>query len=139
LTGSFLHRHPAQGKSCHADCQDHRSSSVSGRRGRGSLAGAANATLIAPGASAGETRALEAIAAYLQSHRRHHGLPAMGMVMVMVMVMVAGGRHFTILSGTRDYRETQPLAGGELWQNGVMNGVPQVLDLSGRRLERREL
>lgn len=45
-----------------------------------SLAGAANATLIAPGASAGETRALEAIAAYLQSHRRHHGLPAMGMV-----------------------------------------------------------
>ncbi|WP_372918991.1 hypothetical protein [Sandarakinorhabdus sp.] len=102
-----------------------------------SLAGAANATLIAPGASAGETRALEAIAAYLQSHRRHHGLPAMGMVMV--MVMVAGGRHFTILSRRRGYRETQPLAGGELWQNGVMNGVPQVLDLSGRRLERREL
>jgi CubicO group peptidase (beta-lactamase class C family) len=80
-----------------------------------SMAGAASATLIAPGASAAETRALEAIAAYLEAHRRHFGLPAMG------MVVVAGGRPFTILSGTRDYRETVPLAGDELWQIGSIS------------------
>ena len=80
-----------------------------------SLAGAANATLIAPGASAAEARALEAIAAYLEAHRRHYGLPAMG------MVIVAGGRPFTINSGTRDYRETQPLGGDELWQIGSIS------------------
>ena len=80
-----------------------------------SLAGAANATLIVPGASAAEARALEAIAAYLEAHRRHYGLPAMG------MVIVAGGRPFTINSGTRDYRETQPLGGDELWQIGSIS------------------
>ncbi|WP_156254429.1 serine hydrolase domain-containing protein [Sandarakinorhabdus oryzae] len=80
-----------------------------------SMAGAASATLIAPGASAAEARALDAIAAYLEAHRRHYGLPAMG------MVVVAGGRPFTILSGTRDYRETLPLAGDELWQIGSIS------------------
>lgn len=80
-----------------------------------SLAGAANATLIAPGASAAEARALEAIAAYLETHRRHYGLPALG------MVVVAGGRPFTILSGTRDYRETQPLGADDLWQIGSIS------------------
>ncbi|MEI6485972.1 MAG: serine hydrolase domain-containing protein [Sphingomonadales bacterium] len=80
-----------------------------------SLAGAATARVIAPGASAAEAGALEAIAAYLEAHRRHFGLPAMG------MVVVAGGRPFTILSGTRDYRETQPLTGDELWQIGSIS------------------
>lgn len=80
-----------------------------------SLAGAANATLTAPGASTAEARALEAVAAYLEAHRRAYGLPAMG------MVVVAGGRPFTILSGTSDYRETQPLCGDELWQIGSIS------------------
>jgi CubicO group peptidase (beta-lactamase class C family) len=80
-----------------------------------SLAGAANATLIAPGATAAEVRALEAIAAYVEAHRRHFGLPALG------MTVVSGGKSFTILSGTRDYRETQPLNGDELWQIGSIS------------------
>ncbi len=80
-----------------------------------SLAGAASASIIAPGASAAEARALEAIAAYLEAHRRHFGLPAMG------LVVVSGGKSFTILSGTRDYRETQSLAGDELWQIGSIS------------------
>ncbi|WP_165768546.1 serine hydrolase domain-containing protein [Sandarakinorhabdus cyanobacteriorum] len=79
------------------------------------LAGAANASILAAGASAAEARALEAIAAYLEAHRRHFGLPAMG------MVMVSGAKSFTILSGTRDYRETQGLAGDELWQIGSIS------------------
>jgi CubicO group peptidase (beta-lactamase class C family) len=81
-----------------------------------SLAGAANARLIAPGATAAETLALEAVAAYVEAHRRHFGLPAMG-----VIVSAGPGRHFTILSGTRDYRETQALAGDELWQIGSIS------------------
>lgn len=81
-----------------------------------SLAGAARATLVAPGANAAETRALEAVAAYVEAHRRHFGLPALG-----VVITAGGGRHFTILSGTRDYRETQPLAGDELWQIGSIS------------------
>lgn len=80
-----------------------------------SLAGAASATIMATGASAAEARALDAIAACLEAHRRHFGLPAMG------LVVVAGGRPFTILSGTRDYRETMPLAGDELWQIGSIS------------------
>lgn len=80
-----------------------------------SMAGAASAAIIAPGASAGEARALESIAAYLEAHRRHFGLPALG------LVVVSGGKSFTILSGTRDYRETQPLNGDELWQIGSIS------------------
>jgi CubicO group peptidase (beta-lactamase class C family) len=80
-----------------------------------SLAGAASASIIAPGASAAEARALEAVSAYVDAHRRHHGLPALG------LVVVSGGKSFTILSGTRDYRETQPLGGDELWQIGSIS------------------
>jgi CubicO group peptidase (beta-lactamase class C family) len=83
--------------------------------GAAGLAGAAKATLNAPGASAAELRALEAIAGYVETHRRHFGLPAVG------LVVVAGGRAFTIQSGTRDYRETQALAGDELWQIGSIS------------------
>ncbi|WP_310476507.1 serine hydrolase domain-containing protein [Sandarakinorhabdus sp.] len=81
-----------------------------------SVAGSASATLIAQGASAAETQALEAVAAYVEAHRRHFGLPALG-----VVVSAGPGRHFTILSGTRDYRETQALAGDELWQIGSIS------------------
>ena len=80
-----------------------------------SLAAPAAARIIAPGATAAETRALEAIAANVEAHRRHFGLPALG------VVVVSGGRSFTILSGTRDYRETQALAGDELWQIGSIS------------------
>lgn len=80
-----------------------------------SMAGAAGAAIIAPGASAAEARALEAIAAYVEAHRRHFGLPALG------VALVSGGKSFTILSGTRDYRETQPLNGNELWQIGSIS------------------
>ncbi len=80
-----------------------------------SMAGAAGAAIIAPGANAAEARALEAIAAYVEAHRRHFGLPALG------VALVSGGKSFTILSGTRDYRETQPLNGDELWQIGSIS------------------
>jgi CubicO group peptidase (beta-lactamase class C family) len=88
---------------------------LAGAAGAASAASAAAASISAAGASAAERTAIDAIAAYLEAHRRHYGLPAMG------MVVVAGGRPFTILSGTRDYRETQPLAGDELWQIGSIS------------------
>lgn len=79
------------------------------------VAGSAAASVSAAGARPAEAAALAAIADYLETHRRHFGLPAMG------MVVVAGGRPFTIVSGTRDYRETRPLDGDELWQIGSIS------------------
>lgn len=80
-----------------------------------SLAGAASASIIGAGATGAEARALDAIAECLDAHRRHFGLPALG------LVAVSGGKSFTIQSGTRDYRETQPLGGDELWQIGSIS------------------
>ncbi|WP_310496681.1 serine hydrolase domain-containing protein [Sandarakinorhabdus sp.] len=77
-----------------------------------SMAGAA---IIAPRANAAQQKALAAIAALMETHRRHHGLPAMG------MVVVDGADPFFIQSGTRDYRETSALAGDELWQIGSIS------------------
>lgn len=76
---------------------------------------AARAAISAPDASPAQRRALDAIAAYLEEHRRWFGLPAMG------LVLVDGPQTFLIQSGTRDYRESQPLAGNELWQIGSIS------------------
>ncbi len=81
----------------------------------GSMAASAAATIIAPDASPAQRRALDAIAAYLEAHRRHFGLPALG------LVVVDGAQSFTILSGTRDYRASLPLTGDELWQIGSIS------------------
>ena len=51
----------------------------------------------------------------------HKKLRSKRLAPVLIKVVVAGGRPFTIISGTRDYRETQPLGGDELWQIGSIS------------------
>ncbi|KPF60064.1 hypothetical protein IP88_16080 [alpha proteobacterium AAP81b] len=78
-------------------------------------AGAAGARISAAGASAGQQRALAAIADYLEVHRRHFGLPGLG------LIIVDGAFTAIVTSGTRDYRETVPLADSDLWQIGSIS------------------
>lgn len=73
------------------------------------------ATIISPGATASQQQALAAIAAYLEAHRQHHDLPALG------MVVVDGPFTAFILSGSRDYAGRQPVTAGDLWQIGSIS------------------
>ena len=76
---------------------------------------AARAAVMAPGATLGQQRAIEAIAAYLEAHRAHFALPAMG------MVVTDGAFTAFINSGQRDYQGREPLRGDELWQIGSIS------------------
>lgn len=78
-------------------------------------AGPLRAAIIAPGASAAQARALAAIAAYLEAHRQHYDLPALG------MVVVDGPFTAFILSGSRDYAGRQPVTPNDLWQIGSIS------------------
>ncbi len=77
--------------------------------------GVARAAISAPGATPAQQAAVTAIAAYLEAHRAHFALPAMG------MVVVAGEFTTIIQSGNRDYTEKTPLSGQELWQIGSIS------------------
>ena len=77
--------------------------------------GTARATVSAAGASSGQKRAIDAIAAYLDAHRAYFALPAMG------MVIVDGPFTALINSGMSDYAGTVPLSGSELWQIGSIS------------------
>ncbi|MFZ4689965.1 MAG: serine hydrolase domain-containing protein [Polymorphobacter sp.] len=75
----------------------------------------ARAAISAPGATPAQTTALAAIAAYLEAHRNHFALPAMG------LVVVDGPFTAIIQSGTSDYLQKTPLAGREMWQIGSIS------------------
>ena len=77
--------------------------------------GPAAATITADGASAGQRAALEAIAAYVEAHRRAINLPALA------IVIVDGQQTFHIASGPRDYGGRVPLAADDLWQIGSIS------------------
>jgi CubicO group peptidase (beta-lactamase class C family) len=77
--------------------------------------GVARAAVNAAGANPAQKQAIAAIAAYLEAHRAHFALPAMG------LVLVDGPFTATILSGETDYLKTQPLTGKELWQIGSIS------------------
>ena len=76
--------------------------------------GVARAT-VSGAATPAQTAAIAAITSYLEAHRAHFALPALG------MVVVAGDFTATILSGTADYTEKTPLTGQELWQIGSIS------------------
>lgn len=77
--------------------------------------GIARASIIAAGATPAQRSALTAIAGYLEDHRRHFGLPAMG------MVVVDGGFTALIHSGHRNFERTEPLRPDDLWQIGSIS------------------
>ncbi len=77
--------------------------------------GVARAAISAPGATPAQQAAVTAIAAYLEAHRTHFALPAMG------IVVVAGDFTAIIQSGTADYTERTALTGQELWQIGSIS------------------
>ncbi|PZN95650.1 MAG: hypothetical protein DCF31_05930 [Alphaproteobacteria bacterium] len=77
--------------------------------------GLARAAVSAPGASPAQQQALAAIAAYVEDHRRHFGLPALG------LVVVDGPLTALIQSGTRDYERRRPLSADDLWQIGSIS------------------
>jgi len=84
--------------------------------GTAAAAGAARAaTTSAQGATPAQRQVIDMAAGYLEAHRRHWGLPAMG------LVLVAGDRQFLVQSGSRDFAGAQPLAGDELWQIGSIS------------------
>ena len=60
-------------------------------------------------------QALDAIATYLEGHRRFFALPAMG------LVINDNGQLSYISSGTRDYERQVPLARNDLWQIGSIS------------------
>ncbi len=78
-------------------------------------AGAAGATIRAPGATPGQARAMAAIAAYVDQHRAHHGLPGLG------LVVVDGDFTGHVMAGNRDYAGREPLAASDLWQIGSIS------------------
>ena len=79
------------------------------------VSGAARAAISAAGATPAQKAAISAIAAYLEAHRAHFDLPAIG------LVVVAGDFTATILSGTADYLAKTPLSGQQLWQIGSIS------------------
>lgn len=78
-------------------------------------AGAGGATIRAPGATPAQARAMAAIAACVDQHRAHHGLPGLG------LVVVDGDFTGFVMSGTRDYAGHEPLAASDLWQIGSIS------------------